>query len=140
MLALLALTLPCPTTSCRVHAWIGFGMVGGWLLFLLWGGVQYLLSRRGEPGRWFWHLLAGLQVLLVLQLIGGVILLAMGRPLPGLLHLAYGAVFPAVVLVVAHGIGRGLEDPGDAWKVFTLAAFFIFGLTLRALTTGLGLP
>jgi hypothetical protein len=42
--------------------------------------------------------------------------------------------------VAAHVIARGLEDEVDAWKVFAVASFFVFGLTLRALTTGLGLP
>jgi hypothetical protein len=49
-------------------------------------------------------------------------------------------VLPAIVLVGAHVIARGLEDEADSWKVFAVASFFLFGLTLRALTTGLGLP
>ena len=43
-------------------------------------------------------------------------------------------------LTLAHVAARGLEDPSDAWKVFAVASFFAFGLTLRALSTGLGLP
>ena len=34
---------------------------------------------------------------------------------------------------------RNLDDERDSWKVFGIAAFFVFGLTLRALYTGLGL-
>jgi hypothetical protein len=79
-------------------------------------------------------------VILVLQLIAGVLLLVTGHKLPSLLHFFYGAVFPAVILVVAHVIGRGLASEEDTWKVFAIAGFFLFGLTLRALTTGLGLP
>lgn len=118
-----------------LHRAVGFAIVGQFLLLFLWGGALFLL-RRGA-NRWFWGLLAVVQVALVLQLVAGVVLLLTGRPLPGILHLAYGALFPAIVLGVAHVIGRGLEDPGEAWKVFTVAAFFAFGLTLRALTTGL---
>ena len=33
-----------------------------------------------------------------------------------------------------------VEDEFDAHKIFTVASFVVFGLTLRALTTGLGLP
>jgi len=32
-----------------------------------------------------------------------------------------------------------MDDEKDTWKVFAVAAFFLFGLTLRALTTGLGM-
>jgi hypothetical protein len=81
-----------------------------------------------------------LQVLLGLQLVAGLVLLGLGNRADGLLHYLYGVVFPVIVLVVAHALGRGLEDEEDTFKVFTVASFFIFGLTLRALTTGLGLP
>lgn len=116
---------------------MGFAIVGGFFLLLLWGGGAWLL-RRG-PGGWFWHLLALLQVALILQLLAGVALLAMGRS-RGLLHYAYGAVFPGLVLVAAHVVARGLEDESDAFKVFAVASLFVFGLTLRALATGLGMP
>jgi hypothetical protein len=49
-------------------------------------------------------------------------------------------VFPALVLAVAHSLGRAMPSESDAVKVFTIAAFLVFGLTLRALMTGLGLP
>jgi hypothetical protein len=130
--------LPCRTSVCDVHAAIGFGIVAGWFVMWLWGLIAALLKR--EPDQWFWRILALLQVLLVIQLAAGVILLAMGHRADSFLHYLYGAVFPAIVLVIAHVLGRGLEREEDAWKVFAIAAFFIFGLTLRALTTGLGLP
>jgi hypothetical protein len=130
--------LPCLTWSCEVHAFIGFGLVGGWFLLLAWG-VGAIVIRR-EPNRWFWRLLAVLQVLLILQLLAGIVLLALGRRADSLLHYGYGVVFPAIVLVIAHVFARGLAEEQDTWKVFAVAAFFVFGLTLRALTTGLGLP
>jgi hypothetical protein len=133
-----ALVLPCQTFLCRVHTWIGFAIVAGWAVLFLAGLAMFVLRRR-DAGGWFWALLAVLQVLLGIQLIAGVVvLLAGGRP--QLLHYAYGVVFPVVVLVVAHSVARGMDDPADAWKVFAIASFFVFGLTLRALTTGLGLP
>ena len=74
-----------------------------------------------------------------LATLAGLVLLVLGHR-QSLLHYGYGAVFPTIVLIVAHSFGRGLEDEADTWKVFAVASFFIFGLTLRALTTGLGLP
>jgi hypothetical protein len=121
-----------------IHKFIGYGVVGLATILPLWGLVALITKR--EPNRWFWRALATLQVILVLQLIAGIVLLATGHTLPSLLHFFYGAVFPAVVLVVAHVIGRGLDNEEDTWKVFAIAGFFLFGLTLRALTTGLGLP
>jgi hypothetical protein len=120
-----------------LHKSIGFVIVSAFGVMFLWGLVAFIAKR--EPNQWWWRLLAALQVILIVQLAAGLTLLALGRTRP-LLHYAYGAVFPAVVLVGAHVIARGLDDEADAWKVFAVASFFLFGLTLRALTTGLGLP
>jgi hypothetical protein len=120
-----------------IHEVIGFVIVSAFGLMFLWGLAAFFLKR--EPNQWWWRLLAALQAILIVQLGAGLTLLALGRTRP-LLHYAYGALFPAIVLVGAHVIGRGLEDEADAWKVFAVASFFLFGLTLRALTTGLGLP
>jgi hypothetical protein len=121
----------------RVHEAVGYAVVVGWGGLLLWGLGAFILRR--EPDRWFWRLLAVLQGILLLQIVVGVILLVVGRALPSLLHLLYGSVFPLIVLVGAHVLGRGMEREEDTWKVFAVASFFVFGLTLRALTTGLGI-
>ena len=57
---------------------------------------------------------------------------------PEWLHYVYGALFPAVVLAYAHNQARGrfAEVP---WAVFGIAALVCFGLTFRALQTGLGI-
>jgi uncharacterized membrane-anchored protein len=132
------LALPDHGIVPLVHTIIGAGIVGGFAVLMLWGFGAFVFKRG--PGEWFWRLLAVLQTALVLELIAGVVLLVMGERLPSLLHFAYGAIFPAVILTLAHVAARGLEDPSDAWKVFAVASFFAFGLTLRALSTGLGLP
>jgi hypothetical protein len=121
-----------------IHKVIGFVIVGGWGVLFLWGTIAW--ATRRDPTAWFWRLLATLQVLLGIQLVAGIVLLATGRGLPSLLHLGYGLVFPLIALVAAHVVARSLEDDIDAHKIFTVAAFVVFGLTLRALTTGLGLP
>ncbi|HEX8100165.1 MAG TPA: hypothetical protein VF660_08190 [Actinomycetota bacterium] len=120
-----------------IHRFIGFAIVAGFLVLAFWGLIAFIVKR--DPTRWFWRLLAVLQVVLIIQLVAGLILLLTGHRRV-LLHYAYGALFPAIVLVGAHVIARELEEPGDAWRVFAIAAFILFGLTLRALTTGLGLP
>jgi hypothetical protein len=129
--------LPCHSAVCEAHAVIGFAIVGGWGVLFLWGLGAFIVKR--EPKQWFWRTLAVLQVALIVQFIAGFVLLVLGHR-QSLLHYGYGVVFPGVVLIVAHSFARGLEDEADTWKVFAVASFFIFGLTLRALTTGLGLP
>ena len=117
------------------HRIVGFVVVAGWGVLFLWGLGLFLLKR--DAGRLYWGLLAGLQALLGVQLVAGIVLLAAGGRQP-LLHYLYGSVFPAVVLVVCHVLTRGLEKP-PYHLFFTWGSFFVFGLTARALMTGLGL-
>ena len=119
-----------------VHKVIGFAIVGAFGIFMLWGFGAWIVKR--DPGRWYWHLLAALQVTIGIQILVGLILVAIhgvsSRPV---LHYAYGSLFPIIVLVIAHVMARDMER--DQWKVFAVAGFICFGLTLRALMTGLGI-
>jgi hypothetical protein len=117
------------------HRVEGFAIVAGWGVLFLWGVGLFILRR--DAGRVYWGLLTVLQVLLGLQLLAGLVLFAMGGR-PSLLHYLYGAVFPAIILLVCHVFSRGLEKP-PYHLFFTIGAFFIFGLTGRALMTGLGI-
>jgi len=102
---------------------------------LLWGIVLFIARR--DAGRPYWWLLTVLQVLIGVQLLAGLILFAMGGR-PPLLHYFSGVVFPALLIGGAHWLTRGLDKP-PFHVFFTIASFFVFGLTLRALMTGLGL-
>ena len=117
------------------HLVVGIFIVGAFGLLWLWGLVTWLV-RRG-PGRAFWWLVSAGQVALIAQLVGGVVLLLLGGRRP-ILHYAYGVVFPVMLLVGAHWVAREVvrERP---WASFAVASFIVFGLTLRALTTGLGI-
>jgi len=119
----------------RFHELEGFVIVAGWgVLFLF--GVGLFITRR-DANRVYWALLTVLQVLLVIQLLAGLVLFAEGGR-PAILHYLYGAVFPALVIGVCHLFTRGLEKP-PYHLFFTIGAFFMLGLTARALMTGLGL-
>lgn len=118
-----------------LHVVVGFAIVGGFALLMLWGLVTWLI-RRG-PGRAFWWVLGTLQAALIVQLLVGLVLLLMGGG-RGVLHYLYGVGFPALILVGAHWLAR--EAFADRpWAPFAVGSFFIFGLTLRALMTGLGI-
>jgi hypothetical protein len=118
-----------------IHLWLGASIVAGFGLLFLWGAATWLL-RRG-PGRAFWWVLTFVQVSLLAQLVGGLIIVATGGRIQWL-HYVYGIVFPALVLGVAHLLAREAFAQRP-WVAFALAGFFAFGLTLRALQTGLGI-
>jgi hypothetical protein len=119
----------------RFHELEGFVIVAGWgLLFLF--GVGLFIAKR-DATRLYWGLLTVLQVLLGVQLLVGLALLISGGRQP-ILHYLYGAVFPALVIGVCHLFTRGLEKP-PYHLFFTIGSFFVFGLTARALMTGLGI-
>jgi hypothetical protein len=117
-----------------LHRIQGIAIVAGWgLLFLF--GLGLFITKR-DAGRLYWGLLVVLQLLLGLQLIAGLIQLALGGR-PETLHWVYGAVLPGGVLVVCHVLTRGLIRP-PYHLFFTWAALPVFGLTGRALMTGFG--
>jgi hypothetical protein len=119
----------------RFHELEGFVIVTGWGVLFLFGVALWLTKR--DANRVYWGLLTVLQVLLGIQLLAGLVLFFSGGR-PPLLHYLYGAVFPAVVLGVCHVFTRGLEKP-PYHTFFTIGSFFVFGLTARALMTGLGI-
>jgi hypothetical protein len=119
-----------------LHLVVGWGIVGAFGLLWMWGLGTWIV-RRG-PGRAFWWVVGFVQGTVLVQAIVGVILLfAGGRA--SLLHYVYGVIFPVLVLAVAHVLARD-AFPHRPWAPFALASFFCFGLTLRALMTGLGFP
>ncbi len=121
----------------RFHETVGFIVVGLFAVGWIWGIVLWIAKRPG--GTWFWRWLAVVQVVVVLQAVLGLTLLVLGYRPDTWLHYVYG-FGPLVVVGIAHLVAR--EEPFQArpWVPFAWAAFFCFGLTLRALTTGLGMP
>ena len=117
-----------------LHLVAGSAIVGAFGLVTLWGLVTWIV-RRG-PGQAFWWVIGFVQGAVLLQALVGVILLLIGGRAT-ILHIVYGAVFPALVLGVAHVLARE-AFAHRPWAPFAMASFFCFGLTLRALMTGLG--
>lgn len=120
------------------HRYIAYAIVAGWALLTLW--ALFAFVRNKAPGAAYWHLLAVLQVMVGLQVVvGAVLFLGGNRPAtlgPSWLHYAYGGLFPLAVLLFAHRYARRNESV--SWMVFGVAALVIFGLSFRALQTGLG--
>ena len=132
-----------------LHRVIGFAVVAAFALGWIWG-LGAKVARR-EPGDGYWTWLAVAQVIAVAQAFLGTILLLLGRRLEaegvlgGTLHYVYGYL-PLLLFVFAHVVARagdaraiGIDRPLRPWVPFAWASFISFGLTLRALMTGLGL-
>lgn len=122
------------------HTWVGYGVVGVWAVVCGWGLALRLLRVHDTPV--FWGFVGVAQVLLGLQVLIGVVLLALGRLPAGadwftnIFHVLYGFVFPIAVLVVAHVLSnRRRYNPH---LVFSVAGLVLFGLTARAWLTGFG--
>jgi hypothetical protein len=132
-----------------LHRVVGFAVVAIFALGWIWGSVA-VFARR-DPGDRYWTWLTIAQVVAGLQAVLGTFLLLVGRrveaagALGGLLHYVYGYL-PLLLFVVAHVVARagsaraiGIDRPVKPWVPFAWVSFISFGLTLRALMTGLGL-
>lgn len=121
-----------------LHLYVGYGIPFGFLALALWSLISLIIKR--EPAGGYWSLLGVLQAIIGIQFVFGAALFLVGRRPPGAggpvwLHYVYGAFFPALVLLVAHL--RARKVPAAPWLIFGFAALICFGLTFRALQTGL---
>jgi hypothetical protein len=135
----------------EVHKVIGFAVVGIFAVGWIWG-LGAWIAKRG-PGERYWVWLTVAQVTAGLQAVLGIVLFLTGHRVSGnssignSLHYVYG-LLPILLFVFAHVVARAGNasavgfDPRKriaAWVPFAWAAFICFGLTLRALMTGLGI-
>jgi hypothetical protein len=124
----------------EVHLYVGYAIPAGFLVLALWSG--WIFIRNRVPHDWYWSLLGLLQVIVGIQFVVGAVLFLSGRR-PAFegaiwLHYVYGAFFPAALLFFAHRAGKGRFEEVP-FVPFGIAAFLCFGLTGRALMTGLGM-
>lgn len=120
---------------------VGILLISVWAALTFWALALWRLNYEETPT--FWRVVSIAQILLVVQLVIGAVLFAMGRT-PGepgwfdtVFHPLYGFVFPVVVLLVAHAQAR--SGARSAHGVFALAAFVIFALNVRAFMVGAGM-
>ena len=120
----------------ELHRYVGFVVVGiftiGWLV-----GLVLWVSRR-DAGEWFWRWLVLAQVVAILQAFLGLILVIAGRRPTTWLHYVYG-FGPLVIFAIGHLLAREEPFRTRPWAPFAMASFISFGLSLRALMTGLGI-
>lgn len=119
------------------HAWLGFALVVAFAVLMVGGAVLRVIGRDEAPTA-LWALQHWTENLLLVQTVGGVVFLLLGRRVTGVdlpfLHYFYGSLFPLVAMVGGR-IAAMRRDHHD-YVGLTWGAFFAFGLTLRALQTG----
>jgi len=127
----------------RIHETVAFLVVAVFTIGWVWGGVALIL--RKDPGERFWTWITVEQVIAGVQAAIGIVLLLMGLRPHTWPHYVYG-FGPLVILGIAHlmsrEVSRGQAGGGSwsrPWVIFTGASFICFGLSLRALMTGLGI-
>ena len=107
-----------------------------WLFFLLVGvwGLFRAIRGQGIDGGYYGAVAIG-QLLFVIQAVVGTILYFQDlRPSRAGIHILYG-VFAVVFLPFVYGMLRGDDSNRGQW-VFAFATLFMFGIALRAITTG----
>jgi heme A synthase len=119
----------------EVHKYVGFFVVALFAVGWVWGLLAWIAKR--DPGERFWVWVTVAQIVSGAQALIGVVVFVSGDRAPTILHYAYG-IFPIIALVVAHAIARRSDFRDRPWIPFAWVAFICFGLTLRAVMTGLG--
>jgi heme A synthase len=121
------------------HRFLGTIIVTLFVAIVVWALVLLALRREETPDtlRAVQH---WTENLLVLQAVGGMALVLLGRRVVGppdaWLHYLYGSLFPLVALV--GGRLAALRRERRAYLGLAWGAFFAFGLTLRAVQTSCG--
>lgn len=119
----------------EIHKYVGFFVVALFTVGWVWGLIAWVSKR--DPGDRFWTWVMVVQIVSGIQAIVGTIVFWSGYRATTMLHYAYG-IFPIVALAAAHLFARRPDFRDRPWIPFSWVAFICFGLTLRALMTGLG--
>lgn len=124
------------------HGWLGYLVVAGFFTLMV-IGLALRIQGREEPPDWHRAVQYWTENLLAVTAVVGIVLLFLGRRVVGnlaWLHYFYGSLFPLIAIVAGRITGLRRKERGQREYIgWTWGAFFAFGLTLRALTMGLGI-
>jgi len=126
-------------TITLLHRWLGTIIVLLFIMTMAWAVVLWT-RRRDETPLGMRALQHWTENLLIVQTVGGIALLLLGRRVVGppdaWLHSLYGSLFPLVAIV--GGRLAALRRERRQYVGLAWGAFFAFGLTLRAVQTACG--
>ncbi len=107
-----------------------------WLFYLALGlwGLFRAIRRQPVDGSYLGAMVVIQIVVLVQGVLGGVLYLGDLRPVRSGIHILYG-IFAIVFLPGMFAYLRG-DDSNRAQWVYALATLFMFGVALRAISTG----
>ena len=126
-------------TVTLLHRWLGTLIVLLFVATITWA-ITLWLRRRDETPDGMRALQHWTENLLIVQTVGGVALLLIGRRVVGppdaWLHSLYGSLFPLIAII--GGRLAALRRERRQYVGLAWGAFFAFGLTLRAVQTACG--
>ncbi len=107
-----------------------------WMFYLIVGlwGLYRAIRRQPVNGSYIGALVVIQIVVLAQGLLGGYLYLQGGRPLRSGVHILYG-LFAIVFIPGMFAYLRG-DDSNRAQWVYALCTLFMFGVALRAISTG----
>ncbi len=88
------------------HLIVGIAVLVTNLVAGIWGAVAWY---RDQPSVTFWYLLRVAQAIVVVQVLGGTVLVLLGNEAPDGLHYLYGTL-PLLVTLLAEGARSGAAE------------------------------
>jgi len=88
------------------HLIVGIAVLVTNLVAGIWGAVAWY---RDQPSVSFWYLLRVAQAIVVVQVLGGTVLVLLGNEAPDGLHYLYGTL-PLLVTLLAEGARSGAAE------------------------------
>jgi hypothetical protein len=121
------------STVIAIHGVVSNSAYLFFLLLGLWGVFRYF-RKRGVDGSYMGALVIGELIFVVQAVLGIILAVGGGTPGRGAFHYLYGA-FAVVALPGLFAYLKG-DDSNLAQLYYAIAALFLFGIALRAISTG----
>ena len=117
----------------EVHKYVGFFVVALFTVGWVWGLIAWIAKR--DPGERFWVWVTVVQVVSGIQALIGLVVFLLGNRASTTCTMPTGSSRSS--RWGSHVVARRPDFRERPWVPFAWVAFICFGLTLRAVMTGL---